>query len=230
MTKFSRYELRTTDAEAARKFYPALLGHDRAVIWPLHEQALARGAKPHWLGYLGVDDVELATTRFVERGATALGPAPPSVEGGRASVFRDPGGAIVALSSLAPGDPKPRVDVSWHVLHESDAERAAANYGELFGWALTGRVDLGALGVFEEFAWQAGGESVGALGDIAGRPNVHPHWLFFFDVDDLDAAMNVTRAAGGLVMPAISLPNGMRVCAADDPQGAAFGLRQRPKR
>jgi len=230
MAKFCRFELRTTDVEAARVFYPRILGHDRAVIWPLHEQALARGAKPHWLGYLGVDDVDLATARFVERGATALGPAPPTVSGDRAVVLRDPGGAIVALSTPPSQSSEPAVEVGWHVLNTNDVARATSNYCELFGWALTSPIDLGAEGTFQQFAWQQDGQSVGALAGIAERPGVHPHWLFFFEVDALEPALTATRAAGGSTLAPITLPSGVRMSVCEDPRGAAFALRERERK
>ena len=117
--------------------------------------------------------------------------------------------------------------VVWHVLHTSDVARATANYRELFGWELTRRVELGAHGDFQEFAWRAGGASVGALSDIAGRPGVHAHWLFFFEVDALEPAIAATRAAGGIVLDSFVLPSGERACVCDDPEGAAFALRER---
>jgi predicted enzyme related to lactoylglutathione lyase len=229
MTRFSRIELRTTNAEAARTFYASILGHDHAVIWPLHEQALARGAKPHWLGHLDVADLDLATAQFIARGATPLGPTRPTHDGGRTAVLRDPGGAIVALSALPTqpsGGGEPSLGVVWHLLNTNDVARAGANYRELFGWSLTTELDLGAQGTFQQFAWQSGGESVGALGDVTGRPGVHPHWLFFFEVDSLEPALTATRAAGGVALDPITLPNGARVCVCDDPQGAAFALLQ----
>jgi predicted enzyme related to lactoylglutathione lyase len=227
MVKFSRIELRTTDADAARAFYPKIFGHDRAVIWPLHEQALARGARPHWIGYLDVSDVARAMAAFVERGATQLGPAPPTVEGGQAAVLRDPGGAVVAVSSPAPSNAKATVEVVWHLLHTNDAARAMVNYRELFDWEIKDRVEVPSHGVFHEFAWHAGGSRVGAITDITGMPGRHPHWLFFFRVDALEPAIATTRAAGGLVLDPIVLPSGERVCVCDDPQGAAFAMLER---
>jgi hypothetical protein len=44
----------------------------RDVLVPLHEQAIARGARPHWLGFIEVDDVERGAAAFVERGALPL--------------------------------------------------------------------------------------------------------------------------------------------------------------
>jgi predicted enzyme related to lactoylglutathione lyase len=226
-TPFFLFDLRTTDADGAREFYARLLGDPRAVIWPLHEQALARGARPHWLGYLGVEDPERAIAGFIDRGATRLGPTPPTDDGRQGVVLRDPGGALLALAPRPLVDTKAGAHAVWHVLNTNDAPRAARNYADLFGWEITAPIDVGARGVFHPFAWQAGGETVGAIGDIAARPGVHPHWLFFFEVAALDPALATVRDAGGVVVEVSSLPSGERVAVCDDPQGAAFALRER---
>jgi hypothetical protein len=225
MAKFCRLALRTTDADAARAFYPTVLGHDRAEIWPLHEQALARGARPHWLGHLEVGDVERATAAFVDRGAMRLGPAQPTGDGGQTAVLRDPGGAIVAVSTPPPSSAS--VAAAWHLLNTTNAAEAMVNYHELFGWEVKERVEIPPHGAFHPFAWQAGGPSVGAITDITGIPGRHAHWLFFFAVDALEPAIAATRGAGGLVLDPIVLPSGERVCVCDDPQGAAFALLER---
>jgi predicted enzyme related to lactoylglutathione lyase len=230
MTKFCRFALRTTDADAARRFYTRILGHDRSVVWPLHEQALARGAQPHWLGHIGTEDVERTAAAFVERGAARLGPTLSTGDGGQAVVLRDPGGAVVAVATPPPANAEGRIDVVWHVLNTNDVARATANYAELFGWKLTDRIELGRAGSFQQFTWHAGGASVGAMADIAARPGVHPHWLFFFEVDSLEPAIATTRAAGGVVLGPTVLPSGERICVCDDPQGAAFALRERRHR
>jgi predicted enzyme related to lactoylglutathione lyase len=221
MVKFCSVELRTTDAGAARAFYRRIFGHDRAVIWPLHEQALARGARPHWLGGLGVPDVARAAAAFEERGAMRLGPTQQRSDGAIAAL-RDPGGAIVAVST-PPSGGGGGFEPAWYMLNTNDADRAIANYRELFGWEIQRRVEL-SQGVFHEFAWEAGGPSVGGITDITGMPGRHPHWLFFFHVDALDPAIEATCAAGGLALDPIALPSGERVCVCDDPQGAAFAL------
>lgn len=230
MTKFSRFELRTTAADAARAFYPRIFGHDRAVIWPLHEQALARGARAHWLGYVGVEDSERATAAFLERGATQLGPAPAIGDAARGVVLRDPGGAVMAIATPPPADVAAALDVSWHVLNTNDVTRTIANYQDTFGWKVSDRLDEGPHGAFQAFAWDDGGASVGAFADVAGRPAVHPHWLFFFAVEDLEQAIATTRAAGGLVLDPVSSPTGERICVCEDPQGAAFGMSERRPR
>jgi predicted enzyme related to lactoylglutathione lyase len=224
MVKFCRIELRTTDADGARAFYQTIFGHDRAVVWPLHEQALARGARPHWLGHLGVPDVERAAGAFVERGATRLGPSRASGDGGQTAVLRDPGGAIIALSSLPSRNADTAIDVAWHLLNTNDAARARANYRELLDWEFQEPTELASHGVFHPFAWHTSGPSVGAFTDITGMPGRHPHWLFFFKVEALDPALAAARAAGSVMFDPIVLPSGDRVCVCDDPQGAAFAL------
>jgi predicted enzyme related to lactoylglutathione lyase len=230
MKELFRFALRTTDADTARDFYATILGHRRAEIWPLHEQARARGARPHWLGHIEVEDAERAAAAFLERGATPLGPTLSTPDGGRSVILRDPGGAVLALATRSQPDPVAGADVVWRVLNTNDATRAAKNYAELFGWEMTALVDLGARGVFQQFAWHAGGESVGAIGDIAARPGVHPHWLFFFEVDVLDPSLAKARDAGGVVVEVAALPSGRRYAVCDDPQGAAFGLCERGAR
>lgn len=73
-------------------------------------------------------------------------------------------------------------------------------------------------------AWADGQPTIGMISDIAGRPEVHPHWLFLFAVPSLDAAVARVRSLGGIAIGPTALPNGARVAVCDDPQGAAFGL------
>jgi uncharacterized protein len=224
MTRFCRIELRTTDVPAARSFYRALLGDDGVDIVPLPAEAIARGGRAHWLGHLGVPDVESVARAFVAAGATRLGPTRPTVAGGAMAILRDPGGAVVALATppLAPA----RADVVWHSLNTADLARASKSYCSLMGWQLTEAIDLGPLGRHHQFAWTPGGASVGAMADIAGRPGVHPHWLFHFRVAALEPAAAAVRAASGLVLDPVTLPDGTRIAVCDDPQGAAFALQE----
>ncbi len=233
MTQFFHYVLRTTDVAAAREFYSAVLGNTDAEIVQLHEQALARGARPHWLGFLDVAEVEIATAAFVARGAAPLGPKWVDPRGLEAAVMRDPGGAVVALgkpaaraarASTAQDAEVSQPRVAWHLLSTVDVERAIANYRELFGWEFKEPVDLGEHGVLHPFAWRPGGVAVGALSDIAERPGVHPHWLFHFQVAALDLALEAVRAGGGLVVGPFTLQSGARVAVCDDAQCAAFAL------
>jgi predicted enzyme related to lactoylglutathione lyase len=231
MSEFVHVELRTHDIEEARSFYEAVLGPTsrRLGVVPLPPLAVARGAPPHWLGYLEVDDVDAALTAFVRRGAVALGSPWVSAEGFEAATVRDPSGAVLALAKRAPArQPAPMgpgTGVVWHDLNAIDVDRAKATYGELFGWRFLEPFDLGPSGTFHPFAWGRGGAAVGTMCDVAGRRGVHPHWLFHFRVDSLDRAMDAVRAGGGYAVGPVMLPGGEQVVVCDDSQGAAFAMR-----
>jgi predicted enzyme related to lactoylglutathione lyase len=219
-----RYVLRTTNADAARAFYTAVLGHDRATIVPLHEQALARGARPHWLGQIEVADVDAAAAAFVELGAERLGPIVAFPDGRTFTVLRDPGGAVVSVTSEGVADEAP-LSVAWHQLNTTQLDRVVSAYTTLFGWRLTARTTHPEHGVFHHFAWAHHGADAGAFTDIADLPGRHPHWLFHLRVVDLDRAIARVRAERGTALGPFALPDGERVVVCDDPQGAAFALR-----
>jgi predicted enzyme related to lactoylglutathione lyase len=229
--RFCRFELRTTDVPAARAFYAELFGHDRAAIWQLPEPARARGAVPHWLGHLDLGDAARradATSAFIARGAVQLGPTFTTDDRGQFAILRDPGGAMVALAASPHADATPVLEVPYCVLNTSDAAAARANYSALFGWDIAESATTGAHGAYHEFSYRADAPArVGAVSDIAGRPGIHAHWLFFFRTDAIERAVAHTRRAGGTVHDLPVGPDGARIALCDDPQGAAFGLIER---
>jgi len=230
MTPFFQLTLRTSDVPAARAFYGALLGETALDVVQLHEQAVARGARPHWLGFLDVGEVDRAAAAFVERGATSLGPKWVNPRGLEAAMMCDPGGAIVALAKPPPREGAVALGpgVAWHLLHTPDVQRARSTYGELFGWAFEPPLDLGPFGVVHPFAWERGAPLVGAVTDAGARPGVQPHWLLFLPVAALGRAVQAVRSGGGVVVDAGTPRTGEQIAVCDDPQGAAFALRQDP--
>jgi predicted enzyme related to lactoylglutathione lyase len=226
MKPFFRYILRTTDVEGAHAFYRAVLGDVALSIFPLHDVALARGAKPHWLGCIDVGaDVESAAAVFLERGATSLAPIWTQPNGFKAAVMRDPGGAVVALASpAASAERAPNPPVVWHVLHTHEVARAVNNHRELFGWDFRGPVDVATSRVAHPFGWEAGLPAVGSMMDVSLHLTAHPHWLFQFATPDLDAASAKVRANGGTTLEPARLPSGQRFVVCEDAQGAAFAL------
>lgn len=230
--RFFRYELRTTDVDAAARFYADVLGLQLRAgdtgtleIARLPEQAVARGAKPHWLGHVSVQsDVDSLLQAFVADGAQQLGPMQQRADGARHAIVRHPIGAMLALSSAAGLPPDSRI--AWHQLATTDHERAVALYARLFGWTAREKTDVPGHGPNVAFAWSEPGAAVGGMSDSAKRPEIHTQWLFHFHVSDVDATLEKVRARGGLAVPAMTLPDGRRVAACDDPQGGAFGLIQ----
>jgi predicted enzyme related to lactoylglutathione lyase len=216
--RFARYVLRTADAPAAQAFYQDVLGHQADHIYPLHEQALARGARPHWLGHIDVADPAAAAAPFLAAGGLQYGERPDGVV-----VLRDPGGAILALGGV---NGPSRAGVQLHVLRAPNAENLAARYVELFGWSLGERLVLAKGETYRRFAFAPGEPSAGVVGDVTA--GVHPQWLFFFAVPSLENALAKVRAHGGVAIEPSELPDGRQVAACDDPQGAAFGLVYSP--
>lgn len=216
MHELGQFTLRTTDVAAARGFYGAVVGGPLAIT-ELPSAAVARGARPHWLGQVAVEDVEAVAAQLVARGAMRLGPMGDGV------VIREPGGAVMGLTREGGEDAR----IVWHQLHTAIPAQVASIYGELFGWSVGAPEVIGEHGVHRPFAWRADGAIVGTIADLAGRPHVHPQWLYYVGVPSLDDAMAAVRAGGGIVLGPWMTPDGARVAVCDDPQGAAFGLMQR---
>ena len=226
--RFCRYELRTVDVDAARAFYLDVFGGNfwgRGIeVAQLPAEAAARGAPAHWLGHVGVEDVVGMMYRWLEAGATRLGPPPAETGAGARAILRDPFGAIVALLPAAPLPDPDRV--AWHLLTTRDEERAVDTYAGILGWSRRDAIDLGARrGRHVHFGWDADDDDeAGSVSDLARLPHVHAQWLYFFRTDHLDEALARVEAQGGLPLPATETVEGHRVAACDDPQGAAFGI------
>jgi predicted enzyme related to lactoylglutathione lyase len=227
--RFGRYELLTTDVPAARGFYGEIFGSEfwgaDVTLGPLPEAARARGARPHFRGHLAVPQVEPPLARVLAEGGQQLGPLQMGPGAVRAGVV-DPFGARLTLSSEAM--PAPRALVAWHLMLAREHTRACAWYAELFGWKPGQLRDLGPeRGEHQAFAWQDGGEKIGSFSNLARLPEVHPQWLFFFRVRDIERAVSAVRALGGRALPSQRTADDSVVVACDDPQGGAFGLFSR---
>lgn len=228
MARIFTVQLRTTDVDKARTFYAAVLGTQDAIFLPLPEQAQARGARPHWLGYIDVPELDAALATASARGATRLGPSWRTADGWDAAVVRDPGGAVVALAKASPESSRSGPLVVWHQLNVQHVLRAKDFYRELFGWRCDEPAGAPIAGAINHpFAWQSGTAIVGAMAEIAGRPGIHAHWLYHFAVPSLNDALEQVRSLGGLALPPIELAGGVRVAVCDDAQGAAFALLER---
>lgn len=233
---FCRYVLRSTDVDAGRRFYADALdlelpsgGTAESLLeaWPLHERARAMGAPSHWLGHLAVDDAEAGAEQLVSLGGERLGPTVQTHEGTRFAGLRDPFGAVVAVRQCAPT--AAQGPVAWHQLHAKDAERAAEVYSKLFGWAQVQTLNVAdPEGGHRLFAFSENNDPVGSIANTARWPGVHTHWLFYFPVLGIDAAVARVRSLGGTARDPILFPDGRRrLAACEDPQGAAFGLVER---
>jgi predicted enzyme related to lactoylglutathione lyase len=107
-------------------------------------------------------------------------------------------------------------ELTWFELGVGDLEKAYRFYGELFGWSFENTSERGAL--------ITGAGPGGGIhpGDAGGGPYV------FFEVSDLDAAMEQVRSLGGEadVLPTDEPGEYGRFALCKDDQGSSFGLRE----
>lgn len=243
---FVWYELATTDLDAAEAFYAAVvdwrmtdagmpgfrysIAHAGSApvggIMTLPAEACAAGAKTGWVGYVGVPDVD-AAAEALSRAGGQIHRAPDDIPGvGRFAVVADPQGAVFDLFTPG-GEPMPRAAPGtpgapgWHELHTSDWEAAFGFYAGLYGWEKSMTVDMGPMGIYQVFA--GNGADIGGM--MTDAQAASPYWLYYFTVDDIDAAARHVSEAGGAVTngPHV-VPGGMWIVHATDPQGIQFAL------
>jgi uncharacterized protein len=246
--KFVWYELMTTDTKAAEAFYRDVIGwraQDSGMpgmsytilsagdapiggLMAVPKEARDAGARPGWMGYVAVDDVDKSTAQAKKDGGT-IHRAPDDIPGvGRFAIIADPGGAMLCLfkEMAAPQAPPPAPGMpgtaGWRELYAADLEAAFAFYAKLFGWTKAEHHDMGPMGVYQLFAWK--GETIGGM--MARPPQVPaPCWLYYFNVDAADAAAGRVQKGGGHILNGpMEVPGGSWIVQCRDPQGAVFCL------
>ena len=250
---FIWYELMTTDPSGAKAFYDAVVGWNieenssapngyRAIgrsdgkmaggLLPLNDEMQQHGARPGWLAYVSVADVD-ATVASVERAGGKSLMAPFDIPDiGRVALISDPQGSpIYVMKPIPPANdpnavsdvfsPSAEQRVGWNELQTNDVENARSFYREQFGWASDEFLDMGEMGKYRFFDHQ--GTRVGALFDAAnGQP---PHWRFYIRVRSVSKAKATAEAKGGTIhMGPHQVPTGDWIIVGSDPQGAEFAL------
>jgi predicted enzyme related to lactoylglutathione lyase len=243
--KFVWYELMTSDANAAEKFYSDVVGWNMkdaglpsqrytlahagdlgvAGLMPIPQEAA--GARPGWIGYIAVDDVDAYARRVKDKGG-AIHREPADIPGvGRFAIVADPQGIMFALFKgasamrppIKPGTPG---HGGWHELHALDGVKAYGFYSDMFGWTKDQAMDMGPVGVYQLFAID--GVAVGGM--MTKMPSTpSPFWLYYFNVPEIRAGEARVKAAGGQIINGpTEVPGGSWIVQCLDPQGAMFAL------
>lgn len=245
--EFCWYELMTSDQKAAEAFYTKTIGWEAADagmpgmdytllsvgsarcagLMTIPEGAAQSGARPAWMGYLLVDDVDAMATAFTEAGGT-VHHGPEDIPGiGRFAVAGDPQGAVIGLFR-GDGPPPPPLPLGtpgtfgWHELFTDDPEAAFAFYASHFGWEKMDAMDMGPMGVYQIFG--KGGNMMGAM---MRRPPEVPvcAWGYYIAVDAIDAAIDRLTSGGGKVVNGpMEVPGSNWIVQCFDPQGAYFAM------
>jgi len=234
--QFVWYDLMTTNSEAAQAFYTSVVGWGTQVwenagmsytmwtagdtpiggIMKLPDEAVAGGARPHWVGYVAVPDTDATVSRAQELGGKVMVPPTNIPTVGRFAVIADPQGALTAPftpQGTGPGPklPPPVGHFSWHELATTtDPETAFAFYADLFGWEKIEAMDMGAMGTYQIF--KSGDVS---LGGMMNKPPQMPvsAWQYYLNVADIDAATTrVTQSGGQVMMGPIQVPTFTTCC------------------
>jgi uncharacterized protein len=230
---FSWAELLTSDAEAAKGFYTGLFGwsyDDRPIpddgVYSMAQRDgknvaamySSAGQPPHWNCYVTVESADAAAKAAAKLGAEVMADAFDVMDAGRMAVFADPTGAVLSVwepgTSIGAQVVNTPGSMTWNDLGTPDAEKAAAFYGDLFGWTTQEMPDSGGYRVIFN-----GGRSNGG---IMPRTDAPPAWVPYFGHEDVDRLAGEVADLGGTALSdVLHLPQGSMLPIAD-PQGAVF--------
>lgn len=116
--------------------------------------------------------------------------------------------------------------VWWTELMTRDVQGAMKYYGNTCGWTFETMPMEDQSGDY--YVANLNGAPVAGIMDMAPMDHlkdVPPHWFSYFAVDDVDAAVAATKAAGGVVLrEPFNVPCTGRIAILQDPTGAAMGL------
>lgn len=250
---FIWYELMTTDAQAAQRFYGGLLGwtfKDSGMpdadyrlfsangtevggLLQLTEEMQQGGAQSFWAGYLAVDDTDSAAESIAKAGGEVLMSPQDIPDVGRFAFVKDAQGAhfyVMTDTSGATSESfathKPRDGhCAWNELMTSDPAGANSFYGDVFGWVKSESMDMGPMGEYDMY--RNGAERDFTLAGVMRKPEAMPVslWNFYFRLPNIDQAVEYTNANGGRVVnDPMQVPGGDFAISGVDPQGAFFSV------
>lgn len=250
---FIWYELVTSDSDAARDFYRAVIGWeisgpvagpvdyrhirrsdggDAGGVLALSSEMEANGARPCWLPYLSVPDVDTAVAAITAEGGRILMPK-MTIEVGTFALVTDPQGAPLYVMTPVPPPGKEiyasdvfsetaEQRVGWNEYLAEDLAAAKEFYARHFGFEFNESMPMGPMGDYCFIDHH--GVRLGAM--MLRPPQASTQgWRIVFRVPDIDHARAMVGQAGGTaVTEPHQVPTGDFVFHAFDPQGAFFAL------
>lgn len=250
---FIWYELMTTDAAGAKAFYDAVVGWSigegapefggyRMIgrsdggaaggVLPITDEMAQHGARPMWLGYINVADVDAKVASIEAAGGKTWMAATDIPSVGRIALVTDGQAApFYVMKPIPPPDsPKARSDVfspaaqqrvGWNELQTPDVDAARRFYGEQFGWQTEEFMPIGELGDYRFIHHD--GERIGAM--FSSGEAQPARWRFYIRVPSIAAAEQAIEQNGGAILSGPhEVPTGDWVIVGSDPQGAEFAL------
>ncbi len=194
------------------------------------------GHPSHFIGYVACDDVDDVAARAPGLGGAVAYP-PMDIPGvGRFAVLSDPMGAHFSAMTPFPGTSQspetcvPLGGVAWNEIVSTDPRRTGQFYERLFGWTCRPPLSPLTAAMADPTVLTHDGKMVAGLSNASH--DIQPSaWLFYFLVEDIDAAVARVPALGGTMVTGIeTIPNDCRFAIAHEPTGATFALYQEESR
>jgi uncharacterized protein len=238
-------DLTVPDVGAVAAFYSAVLGWQFAepdeqyggYVIGMVDSAAAAGIGPQqsagqpaaWTMYFASDEVDATAKAVTDAGGRLL--LEPGDVGplGRMFIASDPTGAVFGVwqagTHIGAGVVNEAGGLCWEDLRSSDPDAARAFYTRVFGFT-TESLEMAGPD-YTTFSGHAGEAPFGGMGGMFGAPEGTPsHWLVYFGVVDVAAAVEAARTAGGTVLSErFETPFGP-MAALLDPAGAVFWITE----
>lgn len=247
---FVWHELRTTDAKGAEEFYTHVIGwqtkgsgdpggvpytlltaagSEVAGLMEITPEMAAMGSSPGWVGFVGVDDVDAYARRIEQAGGKLHFPPMDIPTVGRFASVEDLQGSAFLLfkGSMSEAPTRPPLGtpgtVGWNELSANDGPAAWPFYSGIFGWKEDSTMDMGPMGTYRIF--NNGANPIGAVMTRDHSKSPAPFWLYYINVEDIDAAASrITEKNGQILMGPHEVPGPLWIILGLDPQGAMFSL------
>lgn len=244
---FSWVDLATTNQDAAKNFYGKLFGwefvdkpmphggvysmaqkngRDVTAIFTMEAEKTSQNIPPHWQSYINTVNLDATIAAWQNHGGSLIMPAFDVMESGTMAIAQDPTDAIVYLwqpkAHFGAGVVNEINTFSWAELQTWDAEQATKFYQNVFGWdididekppnyIMASVKGLANCGIFD-------------MGKTQLPREIPAKWAVYFNVENLDASMDLVKELGGKVlMPPMAVDVG-RFTTIMDPQGAMVTL------
>jgi predicted enzyme related to lactoylglutathione lyase len=251
------YELMAPDVRTVAPFYSALLSWDIANagtkmpngaeyhmigrpddksaggVLVLTAEMQRGGARPGWLPYFEVENVDAAVANAARLDGHTTLPPQDIPDAGRIAMLADPKGAPFYL--IKPTPPRDRTDTvsdvfdakktghcRWNELLTTNAPAAKAFYRGLLGWRIEDKMPLPDDG--EYLFVDCGNERIGAISPRL-TPASMPCWLPYFGVENVERSVAIVQTNGGKIVQELTpIPHDEFSFVATDPGGALVGF------
>ena len=247
--QFIWQELLTIDGMAALSFYKHVVGWTSQVMTmsdgapyyvleaggrgmggmlEISKAQRTTGMRSAWVGYISSPDVDKDVARLKNAGGQVHKAAEDIPTVGRFAPVSDPQGAAFILFKPQPpvGGAPPQATgpgaLGWAELRTTDWKAAFAFYSGMFDWQKAEALDMGPMGTYQVFS--TGEAPVGGMMNRSDA-TLPPYWLYYFNVEGIDAALlRVKRQDGEVLHGPSEVPGGSWIVQCRDPQGASFAL------